>query len=243
MIDIISFLGFDLEALNKTLDFINLMAYDMHGPAWEPTSADHHAPLYQRSWDKDTTNNIDSNVKYYLSRGFSAAKINLGIPFYGKAWTLSANVTTPPAPGSGLAQAGPILQIAGSLAYNEICYYIVNSGWKVVNDSLGQMGPYAYSPVYPIQWVGYDDPDFVTIKARYALEMGLGGVVAWDVSRDDFTNKCGSGYNPLLTAISRVMLPNSASSSFLIYSFFDGIGSLLIMSIVVVFNINSIQFE
>jgi len=76
--------GYDLPALSKTLDFMNLMTYDMHG-TWEPT-ADNIAPLYQRPWDvkmKTTNDVIDYIVNYYISHGFPAAKINLGIPAYG----------------------------------------------------------------------------------------------------------------------------------------------------------------
>jgi len=133
----------------------------------------------------------------------------MSIPFYGNAWTLSSNVVTPPALGSGFAQAaGPFIQTAGSLSYREICYYVLDSGWNVVQDSETQMGPYAYSPLSPIKWVGYDDPDFVTMKAKYALAMGRRCMGYQSI--DDFLNKCGTGtgFNPLLTIISWVILYN-----------------------------------
>ena len=40
--------GFDIETMASTVDFINLMAYDLHG-SWNPSEADHHAPLYRRA--------------------------------------------------------------------------------------------------------------------------------------------------------------------------------------------------
>ena len=57
----------------------------MHGAGWEPTFADHHAPLYKRSWD---TANLSCNysVNYWISKGLSAAKINMGIPTYGQVY-------------------------------------------------------------------------------------------------------------------------------------------------------------
>jgi chitinase len=41
--------GYDVPVVNKRLDFINVMAYDFHGP-WgsEVIKADHHSPLRQR---------------------------------------------------------------------------------------------------------------------------------------------------------------------------------------------------
>ncbi len=180
----------------------------MHGQ-WEYSQADHHAPLYKRSWDADPTNNIDSVVSNYISKGFPASKINLGIPLYGNAWTLSSSAVSPPAPAAGGSQPGPIIKAAGVLSYSEICYNVLYSGWKVVQNSQGLMGPYAYSPSSPIQWVGYDDPAFATVKANYVLSKGLGGAMVWDISEDDFGNRCGGGANPVITAISRVMMGNN----------------------------------
>ena len=59
--------GYDVPILNERLDFINLMTYDLHGAGWEPTVADHHAPLYRRS--SDTVNlNVNSSVNYWISK-------------------------------------------------------------------------------------------------------------------------------------------------------------------------------
>jgi chitinase len=95
-------LGYDIPVFNQTADYINIMAYDMHGP-WENLT-DHHAPLYEREWDTDKTNNIDAVVRYWVYNGMSPSKLMLGIPLYGKTWTLSSTYTedpTLPAPGLG----------------------------------------------------------------------------------------------------------------------------------------------
>ena len=44
--------GLDVPSVSQDLDALHIMAYDFHG-SWEST-ADHHSPLYRRSWD--TTN-------------------------------------------------------------------------------------------------------------------------------------------------------------------------------------------
>ena len=41
--------GLDVPTISANLDAIHMMSYDLHG-SWE-TTADHHAPLYERSWD------------------------------------------------------------------------------------------------------------------------------------------------------------------------------------------------
>lgn len=190
--------GYDLVSLAQSTDFINLMSYDMHG-SWE-TQVNHHAPLYQRAYDT-STNNIDYVVNYYISKGYPASKIILGIPLYGRSWTLSSTTTTPLAPASGAGAQGTYTREAGLLAYYEICANVKSAGWQVFQDSTGAAGPYSVSPTSPKIWVGYDDAAMATKKAQYVLAKGLGGAMVWDVSMDDFRNTCGAGANPVMTAI------------------------------------------
>ncbi len=199
-------LGYDIPVLAATADYINIMAYDMHGP-WEPVT-DHHAPLYKREWDTDETNNIDAVVKYWNQSGMPYSKLMLGIPLYGKSWTLSYTYTddpTLPAPGLGPGAAGPFTVESGTLGYNEICNYVKNEKWAVVVDPEFKIGPYASTPSVPKTWVGYDDPVMANVKSRYVLEKGLGGAMVWDISTDDFRNTCGDGPNPIMTNISRTV--------------------------------------
>ena len=44
-----------------------------------------------------------------------------------------------------------------------------------------------------------------SLQTRYVMNQGLGGVMIWDVSTDDFNNICGYGKNPLLNAITRTL--------------------------------------
>ena len=195
-------LGYDIPVFAQTADYINIMAYDMHGP-WEPQT-DHHAPLYKREWDTDKTNNIDAVVRYWVDNGMSPSKLMLGIPLYGKTWTLSYYTEDPtlPAPGLGPGTQGPITAAPGTLGYNEICKYVKTENWEVAVDPEFNIGPYASSPNVPKTWVSYDDPAMAHAKSRYVLDKGLGGAMVWDMSTDDFMNSCGDGRNPIMTNIS-----------------------------------------
>ena len=195
------------------MDFINIMFYEMHG-TWD-SWADNSAPLYKRSWETNPTINIDYIVKYYISKGLAPSKIVMGIPIYGSSWSLAAGAgLNPPNTLSTTAGIpGPFIGQSGSLMYSEICYNVRNNGWKVVQDNKGQTGPYAYSPTSPVQWVGYDDPSFAVVKSQYALANGLGGVMVWDISQDDFKNLCGGGVNPMLTAISQTIIAAPTTTS------------------------------
>lgn len=199
--------GYNVPVMAETADYINVMAYDMHGP-WELLT-DHHAPLYQRDWDTDLTNNVHSVINYWIAEGLPASKIMMGIPLYGKSWTLNYTYTedaTLPAPGFGPGAPGPLTKdSSGYLGYYEICNSVKNEGWEVVVDQEFKIGPYASSPNVPKTWVGYDDPAMANVKSRYVLDNGLGGAMVWDISTDDFRNTCGEGVNPIMTNISRTV--------------------------------------
>ena len=198
--------------MSANLDFINLMTYDFHGSSWEPTLADHHSPLRKRPGE--TTNlNSDYSVNYWISKGLPASKINMGVPLYGQSWTLTSNTIVPPAHASGGAPAGPFTGEAGTLAYYEICNSVHTAGWQVVQDPTQAIGPYAVSPTSPKYWVGYDDPAMATTKSNYALSKGLGGIMVWDISMDDFHNSCAAGTNPVSTAIYNALKGTSPTTT------------------------------
>lgn len=192
----------------QTADYINLMAYDMHG-AWEPQT-DHHAPLYKRDWET-VDNNIDYIVKYWIDKGLSADMINMGIPLYGKSWTLGTSVEPDfQALGAGEGVAGPFTGLAGTLGYNEICKYVKTDGWQSVDDPDQLNGPYAVSASNPKTWVSYDDTKMAGVKSQYVLDNQLGGAMVWDISTDDFHDRCGDGANPLMTTISQTVISNGS---------------------------------
>jgi chitinase len=180
------------------------MTYDMHGP-WEPETADHHAPLRKRSFET-VDNNVEYSVDYWINNGLSANKINLGMPLYGHSWKLSSQVSVPPAPASGPGTAGPFTGEEGYASYFEICQAIQNQGWQIVEDPDQFIGPYILSPTNVVDWIGFDDVTMVTTKSNYIISKGLGGAMVWEISLDDFRGSCGGGINPLLTAISRIVL-------------------------------------
>lgn len=120
--------SYDIPALSQYLDFIHLMTYDFHG-SWEAV-ADHHSKLYN---DPDNFD-ADFAVTYWINNGASPRKLVMGVPIYGRSFTLSTGQTQPPTAASGAGNAGPITEEDGYLSYLEICTYIQN-GWTVVTVS------------------------------------------------------------------------------------------------------------
>lgn len=73
-----------------------------------------------------------------------------------------------------------------------------NQGWKIVQDPLGRMGPFAYKGN---QWVSYDDQHTLKRKTQLIKSLGLAGGMVWALDLDDFKNRCGEGTHPLLKVI------------------------------------------
>jgi hypothetical protein len=87
---------------SRSLDFINLISYDFHGD-WE-SFLGFNAPLYAND-----QLNVDFAVKYWLAKGASAHKINLGLANFGRSFTLSnPAATTPNSGASGPGQDGRV---------------------------------------------------------------------------------------------------------------------------------------
>lgn len=192
--------SYDIPSLSRDLDQIHVMAYDYHG-SWE-RNVNHHAPLYSNDELND-----DSVINHWLKNGAPASKLVLGMPMYGKSWTLAnPSQTGIGAAATGPAQAGPYTGEGGMLAYYEIC----EKGWKVVTDPSGKMGPYAYGQG---QWVGYDDQAMIRKKSEYVKSKGLGGAMIWCLDQDDFSGKfCNQGRYPLLSTIKAVILGGGGST-------------------------------
>ncbi|XP_043485682.1 chitotriosidase-1 [Polistes fuscatus] len=191
-----------IPEMSKHLHLINLMAYDLHG-SWESTTGI-NAPLYPQ---KGITGNnakltTDAAVQYWLDQGAPPEKLIVGVPFYGRSFSLqNAQNNKVGAPTTGPGMAGEYTREPGMLGYNEICKRVQSGKWTVVYDE-DQRVPYAYSDN---QWVGYDNPQSLKEKAEYIKAKGLGGAMLWSVETDDFQGACGEKY-PLLKVLNNVLL-------------------------------------
>lgn len=194
--------AYDLPALVENLDWINVMTYDLHG-SWE-TEALNHSPL--KAGEGLST---DSAVQLYKSKGVPAEKIVIGVPTYGKSLKLADPTKHEyKSPVAGGGDAGPYMQEAGFLGYLEICEKVKSSGWTV-GSATDQVGPYAYNGD---QFVGFDDVGTAERKATYAREQGLGGVMVWALGSDDFSDVCGCGKYPLVSALYKVLVEHTPAS-------------------------------
>ncbi|XP_072397046.1 uncharacterized protein Cht6 isoform X1 [Diabrotica undecimpunctata] len=192
--------GFDVPELNKYLDWMNILSYDYHS-AFEP-AVNHHAPLYsleeESEYNYESDLNIDHSVKHYLKLGADPSKLVLGIPTYGRSYTLlNPDAFEIGSPADGPGTMGEATRENGYLAYYEVCDYVKNQDWEVDSPNPKVMGPYAFKDN---QWVGYDDEEIVKRKAEYVAENRLGGIMFWSIDNDDFRGKCHGKAYPLVEA-------------------------------------------
>lgn len=171
--------SFELEALSKTLDFINLMTYDM-GTAFS-TVATFNAPLREVAADPldpalRRWNNVEGAVEYYREHGVPAHKLVLGVPFYGRGFRVSSGA------GGGLYQRYDAPFEAGD-------WRTIKAG--LLSDPRWQRH---WHPVAQTPWlfnagdrifVSYEDPRSIAIRARFAKDHGLRGVFMWELTGDD----------------------------------------------------------
>ncbi|KAF2899378.1 hypothetical protein ILUMI_06797 [Ignelater luminosus] len=203
-------ISYNVPALSKYLDFINVMTYDLHG-SWEKFTG-HNAPLYPSSQDVTAAAkelNVVACINAWIERGASPKKLILGIGIYGRSYTLAdPNNAAIGAPAIGAGLPGPYTSEAGMLGYNEICEMQLSGQWAIAWSDEQQV-PYTH---LKNQWVGYDNPKSVTLKVNFAKKMLLGGAMIWSIETDDFRGVCGSKY-PILSAINAAIRGGSSENS------------------------------
>ncbi|XP_078500822.1 chitotriosidase-1-like [Lissotriton helveticus] len=188
--------GYEINRISRSLDFISVMAYDMHG-SWETVTGE-NSPLYKGLKDTGAAVNlnVDFAMKYWRDNGAPPEKLIMGVPTYGRTFTLATADTGVGAPSSGAGTPGPFTREPGFLSYYEVCTFLkgATAAW-----SDEQKVPYAYKGN---QWVGYDNIKSITNKVQYLKTNGFGGAMVWALDLDDFTGTiCGQGKYPLLQAL------------------------------------------
>ena len=154
------------------IDYVNVMTYDM-GAA--PNG--HNSPLYRSA--KFNHRSCDESIELHLAAGIPLNRMNLGIPFYGKA-------------EQNPSEANKVYNY--EVNYNEM-YDILHNNWykKRSLDVTGKNNR-AWDDVAKVPFLtdnlgrnllSYDDPESVTCKGQYVVEKKLLGAMFWEYRHDD----------------------------------------------------------
>ncbi len=162
-----------MAQVQKWLDTVNLMSYDYYEPGSSPTTG-HHAPLFTDDADPAKVS-ADASVRAFEQAGVPAAKIVLGIPFYGRMWGDVADTQ------HGLFQPGNAIP-NGSAPFGVIATTMLDHGFSRYWDP-GASVPYLYNAQTHV-FVSYEDEQSITAKCNYVKAHQLGGVMFWEYTQD-----------------------------------------------------------
>jgi chitinase len=180
--------GFDKIAkievgqVHRSLDWLNLLTYDFHGP-WEATGpTQFHSNLFLSPSDPNPVGSpvrvsVNDVVNAYLRAGAPRGKLVVGVPAYGHGWTGVAAGST-----NGLFQAatGPASDPefgAGTASYRTLASFAGQSFRDRVTRGFWKYDGTTF-------WA-YDDPGVLREKASYVRARDLGGLYMWELSLDD----------------------------------------------------------
>ena len=168
----------ELDRIHTSLDWINLMTYDFHGP-WD-AATNFQANLLTSSKDPTSPRfSVDDTVRGYLASGVPAGKLVVGVPFYGHGWTGVTNANR------GLYQAAaapaPGVWEAGTNDYKALKSLIGTDGFERFWDGHTRDAWLFNGNTF---WT-YDDEQTIQQKALYIRKNGLGGFMFWELSGDD----------------------------------------------------------
>jgi chitinase len=163
----------EMAKVQEYVDTVNLMAYDYYEPTDEKITGN-HAPLFTDPADPAGVS-ADRSVQEFEKAGVPAAKLVLGVPFYGHVWGQVAPVN------NGLFQPGQPVPNAFS-NYAAIASTMIGQGYSRYWDQAASV-PYLYNAQKQI-FVSYEDPESISFKCKYVLAHHLAGMMFWDYASD-----------------------------------------------------------
>ncbi len=164
----------DWARILPSLDWVNVMTYDMSGPWSEVTGF--NAPLYDSTANPPEGGSTDATISGLLALGVPPQQLVMGVPFYGLQWT-----------GVGATDDGLHQPFTGNAADDGSSDYSALAADQITRF------PRFWSATAQVPWlydaqtgtmISYEDPESLAAKAAYVQEHGLGGIMFWEISQD-----------------------------------------------------------
>ncbi|WP_106767401.1 glycoside hydrolase family 18 protein [Paenibacillus faecalis] len=196
----------EVKKVEKYVDFINVMTYDLTGK-WSDTTG-FNANLYADSQGK-SQHNVDDIIQMYLDHGIDSKKLLLGIPAYSYGWDdvktdtkeeqssknsqkstqrKSNKGTTSDHDGQKTARKNPLFAPGKpididqvDLSYKQIEKdYLNKNGFKRYFDNKAKAA-YLYDGN---TFISYEDQEALKEKVHYIQSKNLGGAMVWQYAQD-----------------------------------------------------------
>jgi chitinase len=165
--------GIDLAAVNRYVDWFNLMTYDFCNSMTATTC--HHAGLHASASATADARTTGRAVRQFLAAGIPARKLVIGAAFYGREFGQVEPIH------DGLYQ--PYRKYLGEIPWPELqADYIGVNGfvrhWDPRADAAWLWNPHTHV------FISYDDPASIAAKAAFVKTHRLGGIMYWEQSLD-----------------------------------------------------------
>lgn len=186
---------FDIQKLEKSVDWFNIMSYDLHG-SWDLDNE------FTGPWVNSHTNltEIQMTLDLLWRNSIDPDKVVMGMSFYSRSFALADSGCSEPGcvVVSG-GHAGEYSQTTGVLLHPEIHDIITKHD---LSPTL--YGEAAYKAVsWGDQWVSFDDADTWRLKSDVFRGQCISGIVVWAISQDD---QEGTNIKALTASIGREVM-------------------------------------
>lgn len=182
--------GFDVNAIQYNVDWMNMMSYDIHG-VWDAGNI-HTGPFLR---PHANLTEIEDGLDLLWRAGVEPNKVVLGLGWYGRSFTLANAACNLPNGICTFAEGGTpgeCTKSAGTLTNAEISRIIGKGG---VSKGFDRTAAVKWITWDSNQWVSYDDGETTQLKIAFANSRCLGGKMIWAVDQDDLQS---SSTNDLL---------------------------------------------
>ncbi|MBI3510064.1 MAG: T9SS type A sorting domain-containing protein [Bacteroidetes bacterium] len=162
---------FDIPNLTPYVDLFVIMGYDYYYGG--STTAGPEDPLYNFQTTYNYT--LSKSITYYRKQGVPAAKLLLGLPYYGREWETTG--LTAPSATTGAYTATKTFNVVKA----NVNGYYSNSQWEANS----------FSPFYPYVYLGNDRQCWCdnswSMRRRFDVvnQYGIGGIGIWALGYDD----------------------------------------------------------
>jgi spore germination protein YaaH len=181
------------------VDRVNLMSYGMGG-AWQGWEVWHHSPLYDAAYARPMS--VESTVDRYLSVGVPAAKLGIGLGFYGTCWKGAYQAR--------VSQSTTTSRVGNdnNMSYANIMASYYDGAARRWDAAAGVPYLTFSSPKGPngCNFVSYEDEQSIAAKGDFARARGLGGAIVWTIAEGHLASAPIGSRDPLLAAAARAFL-------------------------------------
>ncbi|EGT47908.1 hypothetical protein CAEBREN_15854 [Caenorhabditis brenneri] len=193
----ISRVAYDVEALSKYADMVQIMNYDFHVfSKYKNPLVGFNAPLHRMRAEISVLGemNSEASMNTWFELGLPKNKSYFGIPTYARSYQLLTHYLHKPY--SPATKSRPELT-----NYEDVCIFAKDGYYTNVWNHNAQ-APYLYGK--DGLWISYENERSILAKMAFARKYEVCGVMVFSIGSDDFNGECGYGKYPLLTKIANL---------------------------------------